>query len=582
MPDALSRRPDYHPGKGATSHAEANFRQALASVGVENEPKDEMDLSDFNALQPDMEVGEAYYVEDKELREGLEADEELESIREEMMGVICTKGCGHPLCEKEAEVSPSTEWLRRNRRDFRIAYPSWNERGLLMFDNRIVIPDVGNLRLKILRARHNSKIGGHGGVMKTLEIITRDYFWTGISADVEEYVKGCAVCQRTKASRHSPYGKLKNLVVPERPWQHITMDFIEQLPASNGFDAILVVVDRLSKFSYFIPTKGTDDTAKFAELFLNQVVKHHGLPETIVSDRGNKFTARFWRCLMERMGVDVRLSTAYHPQTDGQTERTNQAIEHYLRVFVGDQQDDWATLLDTASLAYNNSWHSAIKMSPFFANYGYHPRLFGETRQGKAQDVPAAVKIAENIRDVHRECATRMEEANKAMAQQYNKRHSEPPAFQVGDKVRLEMTNIATTRPTKKMDLKYCGPFEIIEQVGSHAFRLKLPETWRKHNVFHVSKLEPWIEATYPGQATEPAPPIEVEGHTEYEVKRIVDSIWRKRGRQRWVEYKVEWVGYEGTIEATSWENSDALGNARQALAEFHRDYPSKPREKDK
>jgi transposase InsO family protein len=156
------------------------------------------------------------------------------------------------------------------------------------------------------------------------------------------------------------------------------MDFIEPLPTSGGFDSILVVVDRLTKWAIFIPTTVRLTSPKLAQLIIDNVISQHGVPESIVSDRGSKFTSRFWGYVTSKLGVDLRLLTAYHPQTDGQTERVNQVLEQYIRMFGCHNQNDWSEKLGVASFVYNNSIHSATKYTPFFANFGYHPRWIDE------------------------------------------------------------------------------------------------------------------------------------------------------------------------------------------------------------
>jgi transposase InsO family protein len=213
----------------------------------------------------------------------------------------------------------------------------------------VYVPDYNNSRLKILQARHDSPIAGHPGILKTIELISRDYTWIGLRSDVEIYVNGCAVCQRTKGTNRLPTGTLKTLEVPTRPWSEISMDFIEQLPKSSKYDSILVIVDRLTKWAIFIPTTITLTSLGLAKLILDRLIGQHGLPNAIVSDRGSKFTSKLWRYLMSRLGIQLRLSTAFHPQTDGQTKRVNQVLEQYLRIFTSYNQDDWSTLLPQAS-----------------------------------------------------------------------------------------------------------------------------------------------------------------------------------------------------------------------------------------
>ncbi|EIW70139.1 hypothetical protein TREMEDRAFT_30259, partial [Tremella mesenterica DSM 1558] len=275
LPDGLSRRADYHSGKGSTMVQESNLIQGLPKF-------DEVDATT------------------SELRHLLRA---LQGTREEPGSI--------------------TE-LRRSSRSPLILRGGWNSRGFLTFDDRIYVPNYADARLKIMKMRHDSALAGHPGSAKTLELVLRDYVWIGVRKDVEDYIAGCAVCQRAKTNRQKPHGELKPLEVATKPWSSISMDFIEELPNSHGYNSILVVVDRLTKWAIFIPTTTKLTAAGLSELILDYVVAQHGLPENIVSDRGSKFTSKFWKNLTDSLGIRLHLSTAYHPQTDGQTERTNQ------------------------------------------------------------------------------------------------------------------------------------------------------------------------------------------------------------------------------------------------------------------
>ena len=197
---------------------------------------------------------------------------------------------------------------------------------------------------------------------------------------IQDYCTTCDSCLRAKPSRHKPYGLLKQLPIPERPWESISLDFIVKLPksksdlSSQSYDAILVIVDRLTKMSIFVPTTGTLDAKGLARLYLLHVFSKHGIPSDIVSDRGSLFTSSFITSLAQLLDMKLKFSTAYHPETDGQTERTNQTLESYLRLYCNYQQDNWSDLLPIAEFAYNNAPHASTQVSPFFANYGYHPR----------------------------------------------------------------------------------------------------------------------------------------------------------------------------------------------------------------
>jgi transposase InsO family protein len=214
--------------------------------------------------------------------------------------------------------------------------------GRLWYRDRLYVPDHEPLRLHLWQRHHEIPVAGHPGRSKTLELLQRQYYWTTMRKDTEQFVRNCHVCQRSRSSRHAPFGILRPLPIPDRPWQDISMDFVTGLPESGKekYDAIWVVVDRLTKDRHFVPCHTTVDAESLANLYIQHIFRHHGLPRTIVSDRGPQFAADFWGHLCSRLGIDRRLSTAFHPQTDGQTERINAVMEQYLRAFASYLQDD--------------------------------------------------------------------------------------------------------------------------------------------------------------------------------------------------------------------------------------------------
>src|SRR4029077_11909890 len=247
--------------------------------------------------------------------------------------------------------------------------------GLLRLDNRVYVPDTDDLRLRILRYKHDHPLSGHFGQNRTLELVRREYTWPGIRTFVKDYVSSCTSCARAKIPRHKPYGLLKQLPIPERPWNSISMDFIEQLPPSSGFTSILVVVDRLSKQCVFVPTHDTITSPELAKLFLLHVFSKHGVPSHITSDRGSEFVSHFFRSLGKALDIRLHFTSGYHPEGDGQTERMNQTLEQYLRIYSNYQQDNRAELLPLAEFAYNNAPSATTGVSPFFANKAYHPNI---------------------------------------------------------------------------------------------------------------------------------------------------------------------------------------------------------------
>ena len=442
--------------------------------------------------------------------------------------------------------------------------------GILYHQGRILIPtSASSLILTILQQYHDSPLAGHYGVTRTQALVGQYFKWTGMATAVEAYVRSCDACQRNKVVRHAPYGLLNPLPIPPKPWCSISLDWITDLPPSNYHDAILVVVDRLTKQAIFIPTTKSMSAADVATLFLQHVVRVHGIPDSIISDRDPVFTCHFWRRLLELLGIRANRSTAFHPQTDGQTERMNSVLEQYLRIYTDYQQSDWANLLPMAEFSYNNSKHSATTLSPFFANYGYHPRM-SLLPSSPDSSVPAADSYVDRLRGAHVLLQQELLKARKAMELSANRRRRPAPNFIPGQRVWLLRRHIATTRPSSKLDVRRLGPYPVIGPVGNAAFRLRLPPSMKIHPVFHVSLLEPYVANTFPGRVVPPPLAIQVDGFEEFEVNKILDSkILRRK-----LYYKIDWVGYDQNDQ--SWEPAGNI-HAELAIATFHLKFPAKP-----
>lgn len=448
--------------------------------------------------------------------------------------------------------------------------------GLLLWNNRVYIPDARNLRLRIMQDKHDHPTAGHFGLVKTLNLVRREFYWPSLRSDISEFCNTCNECPRNKAPRHKPYGLLKQLPIPNRPWESISMDFIDQLPDSFGYDAILVIVERLTKMSLFIPCNTNITAPELAKLYVLHVFSKHGIPSDIVSDRGSEFTSNFWRSLGDTLNMKLNFSTAYHPQTDGQTERTNQTLETYLRAYVNYQQDDWSDLLPMAEFAYNNAVHSATQVSPFFANYGYHPRisisLDRSVPSAEAHDFTQDIKLLHDY--VRKELAS----AQALYQPAADNRRLPSPDFKKGSKVWLLVKNIKLKRSCKKLGPKRLGPYEIVDLVGSNARRLKLPKNLKRiHPVFHVSLLEEHRPNRIPGRVVPPPPPDEIEGEEQYTVSAILDS----RRYHKKLQYLVQWMGYENTAESSTWEPAENVADSEELVTAFHQAYPKKPRPPD-
>jgi hypothetical protein len=288
--------------------------------------------------------------------------------------------------------------------------PLMIEDGILYRKMKLWVPK--DLIKMVLESEHDSRIAGHFGQDKTIELIRRNFWWPRMDETIIDYVQSCTECQKDKTACHQQYGLLQPLELPYAPWQSIAMDFITDLPESSGCDQLWVVVDRFTKMAHFIPLqKDGKTTEDLARIFAREIWKLHGLPTDIVSDRDSRFTSTTWKAFIGTLGIKPRMSTAFHPQTDGQTERQNQTIEAYLRSFVNHEMDDWVDLLPMAEFAYNNSVTSATGLSPFYANYGYHP--IASNPMATAARNPASKAYAHWMHTVHESAKLALEKARE-------------------------------------------------------------------------------------------------------------------------------------------------------------------------
>lgn len=438
--------------------------------------------------------------------------------------------------------------------------------GLLYKDSLLYIPP--SLRGKILDLTHDSPLAGHPGIRRTLELLSRHFWWPGITQDVHKYVGSCTICARSKHSTRAPCGFLSSLPVPDKPWSVLSLDFIVDLPPSEGCNTILVVVDTLTKMAHFIPLPKVPNSKETAHALSTHVFKLHGLPSALVSDRGTQFTSQFWRALCQQLGITLKMSSAYHPQSNGQTERINQWLEQYIRCYCTHLQDNWFSLLALAEFSYNNTLSATTNTTPFFANYGFHPSFFPPAVL--PTNNPSSYDYLQQIHDTMRELKVNISRAQERQKRFYDLRRRAPPSYVVGDMVWLSTRNLRLGTPSKKLSSLYIGPFPVSRVINPSAVRLTLPPHLRIHPSFHVSLLKPYVPDTYPDRVVPPAPPVDVQGNDEYEVGEVLDS----RVHRRRLQYLIRWKGY-GPQDDT-WEPSSQV-HAPRLVAQFHRRHPSKP-----
>ncbi|CAA7019741.1 unnamed protein product [Microthlaspi erraticum] len=370
--------------------------------------------------------------------------------------------------------------------------------GTILVRGRVCVPKDVELRHQILGEAHASKFSIHPGATKMYHDLKRYYHWVGMKRDVADWVAKCNTCALVKAEHQVPGGLLQSLPIPEWKWDRITMDFVVGLPVSRTFDAIWVIVDRLTKSAHFLAIKKTDGAAVLARKFVREIVRLHGVPASIVSDRDPRFTSEFWRAFQAEMGTKVHLSTAYHPQTDGQSERTIQTLEDLLRMCVLDWGGHWADHLSLVEFAYNNSFQASIGMAPFEALYGRPCRTPLCWTQVGERSMYGATYVQETTEKV-RVVRLNMKEAQDRQKSYADRRRRELE-FQVGDRVYLKMAMLRGPNRSiaeNKLSPRFMGPFPVVERVGPLAYRLELPEIMKAfHKVFHVSMLRKCLHPT--------------------------------------------------------------------------------------
>ncbi|GJP59393.1 hypothetical protein CLOP_g11714 [Closterium sp. NIES-67] len=358
--------------------------------------------------------------------------------------------------------------------------------------DRIWVPAYKLLRELLIQEVHDSNLSGHFGVDKTQKLLHRFYYWPDSAPDVQRYVSACPICQRMKSSRRRPAGLLQPLEPPQRPWQHVTMDFVTGLPAAaTSNDAVLVVVDRLTKMAHFAPCRTTITAEDTAKLFISTVVRLHGIPSAIISDRDPKFTSKFWQETWGQYGTRLQFSSAYHPQTGGQTERTNQTMEQLIRTNCPDLAR-WEEFLPMLEFSYNNAPSATTNHSPFFLNYSMDPTV--PTTTNIDNPVPRSQQFVNSLQAA-REKAIEFIRKSNTTARRYTDLHRRDIIMAAGQLVLLDTKNLRLPLPSK-LRPRFCGPFRIVKMVTPVTAKLLLPDEWRIHDAFHVSLLRPYVAST--------------------------------------------------------------------------------------
>ena len=509
-------------------------------------------------------------------------------------------GATNPAPNMHVEMDPAfiTEWVESYNSD--PAFQSiWNdekrneqnwkntgrflkdERGLLFFldedyQPRLCVPR--SQRNFVLREAHENPLeSAHAGPERLWQNLSQKFYWKRMKTDILEYCKACDVCQKTKFTNFNKYGYLIPNPIPSRPYQSIAMDFIVNLPWSNGFNAIFVVVDRLSKQGTFIPCTTGLTAKEFAELFVKHIVCRFGIPDSIITDRDPRWTSDFWRGIASFLKTKMALSSAHHPQHDGQTEILNKLLATMLRAYVSDDLSDWSAWLHILEFAYNNSTHSSTGTSPNFLVYGFQPRtpldflLPESVREANGPSYslsPDSKNFLETL-DMHRSSARRaIAKAQDEQAQQFNKGRRAVPDFKKGDRVLVNPHSldwVDMKGSGRKLKQRWIGPFEITQRINPNVFRLRMSDKYPGLPVFNIQHLKKydespkeWGERTIMPESRRPQKESE-----EYEVEAIVGH--RRKGKT--LQYLVRWVGYGPQFD--TWEPHRGLRNASIVLNEY-------------
>jgi len=461
-------------------------------------------------------------------------------------------------------------------------YPVLN--GLIYNKHRIFIPRDNSLRTRLLTEEHDIPVSGHLGEYKTLERLERRFYWPNMRRMVRHYVRTCASCQQNKGSNQLPAGLLQPLEIDDERWETVTMDLITKLPTTkNNNDTIVVFVDKLSKMVHCCPANEKDGKTKaphMARMFFDNIVRLHGVPKRIVSDRDRRFISSFWQELWRLLGTKLAMSTSYHPQTDGQTERMNRTLEDVIRHYISFHHDDWDEHLTAAEIAINNSEAQSTGFSPYFINYGKHP-LFPMTSILPTTPNDSVAKALSQIRDNIEAAKVSIAQA-QARQQLFANARRRDVVFKEGEEVWLSTKNLPVREGIAKFTGKYAGPFKVIKVVTPVAYKLDTPQDWKDnklHDIFHVSLLKRHVEASEfedRPNSSHPDPPLEQLPEGEFYPESIIRQRLSVNRPESTYEYLVKWKDCDES--ENTWEPiqsfQDEDGTKSQVLLDWEASNP--------
>ena len=359
----------------------------------------------------------------------------------------------------------------------------------------MVVLDDLDVKSLLVSELHSIPYAVHPGVQRTIDKVKHYFWWKDMARDIREFVESCPTCQLKKSDHTLQKGSLQSLAIPEAKWQEVSVDFVMDLPvAADGQDSIMTVVDRATKRVHLIPCKKTTTAGEAARLYWQHVVRLHGVPRAIHTDQGAQFVGRWWHEIWTLLGTKLRYGTEYHPQSQGQVERMNAVVSQTLRCLMTDVADlsRWKDFLPTVEMVVNSLPNRSTGYNPFFLMYGYNLVLSIELLKGdESTNVETLSKFLERTQEVWRRARAQMEKVVVAQKKYYDQKHRDVQ-FAVGDSVLLSTQNVRLKGIPRKLQWKFCGPYKVLEKIGTQAYRLKLHDSWRIHPVFHVSLLKQW------------------------------------------------------------------------------------------
>ena len=448
--------------------------------------------------------------------------------------------------------------------------------GLIKCHHQILVPNNESIRTDIISMNHDELSATHRGAVKTIELVTRYFYWKGMREMIHKYISECQQCQQNKFSTQSKLGLLHPIKSPDTPWHTITMDLITKLPkTTSGYDCIVVYVDKLTKMVHYVPTTTDISGEQLAKLTIDNVVKLHGIPIKIISDRDPRITSGFWTSFWEKMGTKSKLSTAFHPQSDGQTERANRTLLEQLRNYVNHFQNDWDQYLSMCEFANNNSVSTSTGYSPMYLNSGFHPvtpSIYDLTAEQAGREIVnmsngAAAEQVERIYAALEQCEINTTKAQEAQKKQADKHRREHEQLVEGDLVLLSTKNLHFIGRAPKLIPERIGPFRITKVLGKLNYTIQLPSYLdRTHNTFHISMLSKYKSSdsfpSRPNKITQP-PAVLVDEEEHWEVEQVL----KHRMKGKTLQLLTHWKGYNK--DSASWEDARNFKNCINIIKQY-------------